>query len=198
MEHNNYTRSGFHIWTQTAVQDLDLWEATVYTSDPNLQNRAILIKGPSRCWWFSQAGKYHSDLSCLATKKAHSATVGDIEQDTERHSAYWLLVFPENIVLDNVIFSGDPIGIESTVVGLEAAHTELQFRSEKESTCILPFVHPKVHVITCSSSTRLLMHASTEEFTWFSYVRTRLVPRSYVRFPRPQKASPNAHLFHAH
>ncbi len=70
--------------------------------------------------------------------------------------------------------------------------------SEKESTCISPFVHPKVHVITCSSSTRLLIHASTEEFTWFSYVRTRLVPRSYVRFPRPQKASPNAHLFHPH
>ena len=70
--------------------------------------------------------------------------------------------------------------------------------SEKESTCISPFVHPKVHVITCSSSTPLLIHASTEEFTWFSYVRTRLVPRSYVRFPRPQKASPNAHLFHPH
>jgi hypothetical protein len=39
--------------------------------------------------------------------------------------------------------------------------------SEKDSTCISPFVHPNVHVITCSSFIWPEMHASTEEFTWF-------------------------------
>ncbi len=39
--------------------------------------------------------------------------------------------------------------------------------SEKESTCILPFVRPSVHVITCSSFMWLEIHASTEAFTCF-------------------------------
>jgi hypothetical protein len=39
--------------------------------------------------------------------------------------------------------------------------------SEKDSTCISPFVHPNEHVITCSSSMWPEMHASAEEFTWF-------------------------------
>jgi hypothetical protein len=39
--------------------------------------------------------------------------------------------------------------------------------SEKESTCILPFVHPNVHVITCSGYMWLERHASIEEFTCF-------------------------------
>jgi hypothetical protein len=39
--------------------------------------------------------------------------------------------------------------------------------SEKDSTCISPFVHPDVHVITCTSFMWLEMHASMEEFTWF-------------------------------
>jgi hypothetical protein len=39
--------------------------------------------------------------------------------------------------------------------------------SEKESTCILPFVHPNKHVITCPSFMWLEIHAYMEEFTLF-------------------------------
>jgi hypothetical protein len=44
IQHKNYTQSSFHIRTQMAVQDRESWEATVYTGDPNLENRAILIR----------------------------------------------------------------------------------------------------------------------------------------------------------
>jgi hypothetical protein len=37
--------------------------------------------------------------------------------------------------------------------------------SEKDSTCISPFVHTNMHVITCSSFMWPEMHASAEEFT---------------------------------
>jgi hypothetical protein len=69
--------------------------------------------------------------------------------------------------------------------------------SEKDSTCISPFVHPNVHVITCSSFMRPEMHASTEEFTWFLYVRTPLVIASHNLFPRGQKDSLTTLFIHA-
>jgi hypothetical protein len=69
--------------------------------------------------------------------------------------------------------------------------------SEKDSTCILPFVHQNVHVITCYSFMWPEMHASTEEFTWFLYVRTPLVIASHNLFPRGQKDSLTTLLIHA-
>jgi hypothetical protein len=69
--------------------------------------------------------------------------------------------------------------------------------SEKDSTCILPFVHPHVHVITCYSFMWPEMHASTEEFTWFLYVRTPLVIASHNLFPRGQKGALTTLLIHA-
>ena len=69
--------------------------------------------------------------------------------------------------------------------------------SEKESTCILPFVRPSVHVITCSIFTRLEIHASSEEFTCFFHVHTSLVTESQTLFSRGQKNAPNARLIHA-
>jgi hypothetical protein len=69
--------------------------------------------------------------------------------------------------------------------------------SEKESTCILPFVHPNEHVITCSSFMWLEIHASTEEFTLFLYVRTPLVIASHNLFPRGQEDALTSHLIHA-
>jgi hypothetical protein len=69
--------------------------------------------------------------------------------------------------------------------------------SEKESTCILSFVHPNVHVFTCSSFMWLGIHASMEEFTWFLYVNTPLVIESHNLFPRGQKDAQNSLLIHA-
>jgi hypothetical protein len=69
--------------------------------------------------------------------------------------------------------------------------------SEKDSTCISPFVHPNVHVITCSSFMWPEMHASTEEFTWFLYVRTPLVIASHNLFRRGQKDALTSLLIHA-
>jgi hypothetical protein len=69
--------------------------------------------------------------------------------------------------------------------------------SEKESTCILPFVHRSVHVITCSSFMWLEIHASTKEFTCFFHVRTSLVTESPTLFSRGQKDVPNSLLIHA-
>jgi hypothetical protein len=69
--------------------------------------------------------------------------------------------------------------------------------SEKDSTCISAFVHPNVHVMTCSSFMWPEMHASAEEFTWFLYVRTPLVIASHNLFPRGKKDALTILLIHA-
>jgi hypothetical protein len=69
--------------------------------------------------------------------------------------------------------------------------------SEKDSTCISPFVHPNMHVITYSSFMWPEMHASTEAFTWFLYVCTPLVTASQNLFPRGQKVALTSLLIHA-
>jgi hypothetical protein len=69
--------------------------------------------------------------------------------------------------------------------------------SEKDSTCISPFVHPNVHVITCSSLMWPEMHASADEFTWFLYVRTPLVIASHNLFPCGEKDALTSLLIHA-
>jgi hypothetical protein len=73
----------------------------------------------------------------------------------------------------------------------------LHLPSEKDSTCISPFVHPNVHVITCSSFEWPEMHDSTEAFTWFLYVCTPLVIASHNQFPRGQKDALTSLLIHA-
>jgi hypothetical protein len=60
----------------------------------------------------------------MATKKAHSATAAAILHHVVRQSTYWLLIFPEKCILDNVIFSGNPINIESSLVGMEVVNDD--------------------------------------------------------------------------
>jgi hypothetical protein len=67
--------------------------------------------------------------------------------------------------------------------------------SEKESTRISPFLHPNVHVITCSSFIWLEIHASMDKSTWFLYVRTPLATDSHNLFPRVQINTPHSPLF---
>jgi hypothetical protein len=42
---------------------------------------------------------------------------------------YWLLIFPKSVVLDNVIFSGDPVEIDTLVVGMAATEVSITLQS---------------------------------------------------------------------
>jgi hypothetical protein len=98
------------------------------------------------------------------------------------------------IVYDKTVKNNDPKGWSAEGI---LRYNKLYATSEKDSTCILPFVHPNVHVITCSSFMWPEMHASTEEFTRFLYVCTPLVIASHNLFPRGQKESLTTRLIHA-
>jgi hypothetical protein len=125
LEHNSHIRSVFHIRCTTAVQDCDLWEATIHGTE----SRKILVKGPSRDWWLTKAELYNTQFTCDATKNAHLATGLAIARHETRQWTYWLLVFPESVVLDNVLFSGDPTEIEVHVVGLSTTEESIPLQS---------------------------------------------------------------------
>jgi hypothetical protein len=144
-EHNNYIRAGFHIRRSIAFQDRHLWTAKLFTGDPAIQDRSILIKGPSRDFWLTKPDLYHRNGTCKSTKYAHMASSVAIVGDVERQFTYWLLVFPEPIVLDSGIFSGDPFEVERGVVGMQTREENIDFRgvvvfwrvSEKYGGCRL-------------------------------------------------------------
>ena len=99
--HNGYTRNGFHIRRSIAVPDHELWEATIPQNLPSYEKRAVLIKGPSRDFSIRDSDRYHRKMACNATKNAHMATEIKIEDDLGLQSSFWLLLFPEGIILDN-------------------------------------------------------------------------------------------------
>jgi hypothetical protein len=119
MKHGDYIRKGYHIRVNAGVMDVDLWEARMYEDEGYDINRTILVKGPSRPFWMNKIEAYHRKAECESTKDAHNATFNDIANNDDRQVAYWLLVFPMTVTLDNVIFSGDPVNIESSSIGLK-------------------------------------------------------------------------------
>jgi hypothetical protein len=118
MKHGDYIRKGFHIRVNAGVLDVDLWEARMYQGE-GYKNRAILVKGPSRTSWMDNLESYHRKGKCELTRVAHIATHNDISNNKDRQVAYWLLVFPAYMTLNNEIFSGDPDNIESGSIGLK-------------------------------------------------------------------------------
>ena len=103
-----FERNGFHIRLSVAPPDYTQFEATIPRDGlfpAEYQNRLVHIKGPSLSHWVKNTERYHKNLSCIQTKNAHNATEIEIQDDPSRELQYWLLVFPQHIVLDNQIFS---------------------------------------------------------------------------------------------
>jgi hypothetical protein len=72
-----------------------------------LIGRVVLVKGPSRNFWLSNADIYYDDTECQITKLAHVMTNTAIKLDPNRQSCFYLIVFQKGIILDNFIFSGN-------------------------------------------------------------------------------------------
>jgi hypothetical protein len=119
IKHGDYTRSGFHIRTQASIKDINIWSASMY-QESGYENRAVLVKGPSRSHWLNNVDDYHRRTGfCNETKETHLSTVSKIATNEDRQVKFWLLIFNEDVTLDNVIFSGDPIHVDKKSIGLK-------------------------------------------------------------------------------
>jgi hypothetical protein len=76
IEHQGYTRDGFHIRKAVAVMDSTRWEAVVpYKKIPTLAHCALMFVGPLQDYWHRNTTLYHEDnVNCKPTQKKHSTT----------------------------------------------------------------------------------------------------------------------------
>ena len=138
MKREKHLRSGFHISVDSGVPDYDKFDASIPpipTDYPEWINRVVQVKGPSQSSWI-RSTVYLKSIACVATQQAHEATQLEIESDPDRQFSHWLLVFPENIALDNKTFSGHPEKVlpEFNCMTLEEKETE---SGEKLHGCVV-------------------------------------------------------------
>ena len=137
-----FTRSGFHIRRPVACPDMNDWEADIPTDDYDemWRGRLIRFRGPAQDFWIRDTERYHagigreSKIKCDATFNAHSATEVAIEESKEhwRASAYWIMVFPPGVQLENKIFSLDDniVPVTKNPLKLKKDHPENLFNKE--------------------------------------------------------------------
>jgi hypothetical protein len=137
IKYNDYEYKGFHIRISIALPDMNAWKAFIPTSKefPNLApliGRAVMVKGPSRSYWMSNAGMYNQQKGgCQITKNALEKTDAVIKADPSRQMSFYLIVFPKGIILDNYIFSGKDSDLEMWKHGMKLGLTMLGILSRR-------------------------------------------------------------------
>ena len=108
MEDKAISVNGFLIRKTIPPPDANYWKAYVPTRPKHVKKRAIMVKGPSRSYWYrDNVHCKQAANQCTATETALLATVLDINDAPERHYTHWLLVFPTDITFDNSRFRCD-------------------------------------------------------------------------------------------
>jgi hypothetical protein len=138
VEYNDYDHNGFHIRMAVASPDMNDWKAFIPSSKEfpklaSLIGRAVVVKGPSRNYWMTDAEMYHQKAECQVTKTAHEKTDTAIEADPDRQKSFYLLVFDKRLILDNYIFSGNNTSLQAWKNGmkLEPKHPRYPFTKKK-------------------------------------------------------------------
>jgi hypothetical protein len=130
MVQDSHERNGIKICASIAVEDFGLWKAYIPsvhqlpTDLRHMQNRALWIQCPSQDAWLKKLTLYHekrksSNIDCSATQRADAATELQIKKAPDRQVANHLLLFPDDIVFDNLIFSNHIKDVEMNRIGME-------------------------------------------------------------------------------
>jgi hypothetical protein len=118
---------------------MNAWKAFIPTSKefPKLApfiGGAVMVKGPSRSYWMSDAEMYHQKGDCQITKNAHEKTNTAIKMDPNRQTSFYLIVFPKGIILENPIFSGNNSFLQMWKNGMKLGpdHARYPFKKKKK------------------------------------------------------------------
>ena len=148
MKDTNFHRNGIVIRMTVAVEDFKNWDAWVPSPDmvPEkyriILHRLVLIRGPSIDFFRKNSQRFQNSLKkkCEAMLNAHKTTQAAINDTTsdEREWSYYLFVAPENVTLDNTIFSkGDMYRIKREAVGIKLSADESRFKEEIKAMDLL-------------------------------------------------------------
>ena len=106
IEHEHWAVKGYHIRTDVGCHDKKEWIAkmVMYNGEPD---KAILIKGKTRKSCYNELATYHHTNTLKFVKEKHLKTKAQLKENADRDYSFWLLVFPQGVVLDNSILSGN-------------------------------------------------------------------------------------------
>ena len=132
MVYNEHTWNSVYIHRSIlpGSSDYTTWEAQIpkpeeYTHIPGPK---VLIKGVSRDFWLRNVRRYHSHPRmgprCKAFIQEHNKTYFAVKGSKERKMAYWILVFPSKIVLDNSVLAGEEYEVPTEMIPLTINHEE--------------------------------------------------------------------------
>jgi hypothetical protein len=124
MERNLWRRKAVHIRKTIVACDREMWTATVPALGQfgtELDNKCMLVKGPSRDFFQRQVDIYHGkEFKCTPTKKSHEDLESSIMNSTGREWTYYLLVFPEEIANTLFVPSGsDNVPTKEQIINLK-------------------------------------------------------------------------------
>ena len=123
---------GYHIRKDLGASDKGQWQANM-VSYRNCDNKAVLIKGKTRKSCFDEVATYHHAGTLPYVMEKHTRTKANKANDPERKICYWLLVFPDSVVLDNSILSGNNKRLTMNTTGTNEVKGTTNF--------ITPFVY---------------------------------------------------------
>jgi hypothetical protein len=125
--HAGWSREGFCIRKELGISEESYWSASMYREPPyHFTNRAILIQGLKRSLAYEDFDQFNRrDNHCVSLKEMMINTSEALTGNDERKLAFYLLVFPEDIELDNVVLSGDAKEIEKNKVGNKYTFEEI-------------------------------------------------------------------------
>ena len=101
------------------VGDSNKWDAWMDQSIPELQGRAIMVRGRSRSSDYDALTSYHRRNSGSDAAAVHVKQLEGINKDPSRQVFYWRLVTPATMPLDNVMLSGDATQILRNETGVK-------------------------------------------------------------------------------
>jgi hypothetical protein len=91
----------------------------MYHRELDLKIGLSFVKGPFHSFWYDKVKEYHRRGFCDEMRDSHILTVSKPANNEDCRFQYWLLIFKEDVTLDNIIFSGDPIHVEKKLIDLK-------------------------------------------------------------------------------
>jgi hypothetical protein len=94
-----------------------------------LLGRVVVLKGPSLPYSFRSWHFYHRQgkITCEDTIEAHKKLDGQIGANLERQSHYHIIVFPEDVTLDNSILSANNFDVDLKINGTNLGANDTEF-----------------------------------------------------------------------
>ena len=118
IEHGGWASEGVDIRVEFGAKDRDYWSAWIEDLLDHI-GTSLIVRGRSRSSAFDEVRKYHRNKRNTDLEAAHQKTVDEMKQNPARLSTYYRLLFTEDLPLDNVILSGDPIEVIKHCTGVK-------------------------------------------------------------------------------